>query len=123
MKKVNLYIYILLIFAVIAYCISLIRTAHFIKQFSIDDFPLMALTGYTIFAIATHKVLNLCTMLNPAKILVSIILGVSAMNILCWSINYLIALRGNFISMLYWWAGIALGYLYWKLTFVFKYNT
>lgn len=90
------------------------------KQLSIDDFPLMALIGYAIFAIATHKTLSLCTMLKPTIILVSIVLGVSAMNMLSWSINYLIVLRGEFISTLYWWAGIALGYLYWKLTLVFN---
>lgn len=90
------------------------------KQLSIDDFPLMALIGYTIFAIATYKTLNICTMLKSAKILVTIILGVSTMNMLCWSIN---SLRGELISALYWWAGIALGYLYWELTFVFKYCT
>ncbi|MBO5795262.1 MAG: hypothetical protein J6R28_01220 [Bacteroides sp.] len=122
MKKDNLYIYILLIFAIIAYCISLIRGAHFMKQLSIDDFPLMALIGYSIFAIATYKLLKLNTTLNPLYILASISIGVCMMNILCWSANFLMPLKGDFLSILYWYAGISLGYLYWKLTYAYKSN-
>ena len=86
------------------------------KQLSIDDFPLMALIGYTIFAITTYKLLILNTTLKPLYILASISIGVCMMNILCWSVNYLMSLKGDFLSILYWYAGIALGYLYWKLT-------
>lgn len=97
------------------FAVASLRATH-IELFGIEDFPFAAIVGFLVFIFATNACLALVKDRLSSKLtLLCIWLGAGGLLDLPYRIFNFESTRGSLFSLLAWWCGILLGYLYWRV--------